>query len=118
MKIRKSKIHGSGVFADKKINKGEHFYKISMNKTSNSPKSHWARVGNKWVCDEKVLNFVNHSCEANTQISLDGTSLVALWDVEPGEEITCDYEATEIDGVQIKCNCGKSSCRGYFLREE
>jgi hypothetical protein len=36
--------------------------------------------------------------------------LVAMRDVEPGEELTTDYAMFDDDGV-MDCNCGRTSCR-------
>ena len=77
--------------------------------------------------------FMNHSCDPNT-FSTDETTdesggsykTVALRDIAPGTEITCDYDLFELDsrdkGIDI-CECGSSHCRGFahgflFLSEE
>jgi hypothetical protein len=67
--------------------------------------------------------FMNHSCEPNTYSadSYNGENggsykTVALRDISPGDEITCDYDLFELDsrdkGID-KCECGSSLCRGY-----
>lgn len=67
--------------------------------------------------------FMNHSCDPNTY-SADSVNneeggsykTVALKDISPGDEITCDYDLFELDsrdkGID-KCECGSSICRGY-----
>ena len=50
--------------------------------------------------------------------SMDGkrssaTTLVALRDIQAGEEITYDYSTADIDrAFEMKCRCGSSRCRG------
>ena len=65
-------------------------------------------------------SFQNHSCEPNT-VSVfynpdDKTEyrLVALTDIAPGDELTCDYETLGdyCETRVIPCRCGTPSCRG------
>ena len=43
---------------------------------------------------------------------------MALIDIEAGEEITCDYNETEVGGRRVDCACRGVNCRGYFLRKD
>jgi len=116
---RPSKIHGKGIFTTKPIKKGEVLYKVPIDKISSTSKPRYARINKgKWVSDPKVLNYINHSCDPNIKldISKEQPILVALKDIKPNQEITCEYNKTEIDGKKVKCNCNSSNCRGYFLR--
>ncbi len=68
--------------------------------------------------------LMNHSCDPST-LSTDvidqegkktvGYVQVAARDLEPGEEITCDYVLFDWDGDghQFHCQCGSSECYGY-----
>lgn len=117
---KKSKIHRFGIFTKKKIKKGEVFYKILINKTYKKPKDRCAYIGkNKWIYDNKVLNWINHSCNANTVLHIKRSLpiLIAKKNIEAGEEITCDYNLTEIGGTKVKCFCKTKNCGGYFLRK-
>ena len=68
---RKSKIHGKGIFTLKNIKKGKMFYSIPINKLSNLPRRRWAYIGKgKWIKDNKVLNWINHSCGANSKLNI------------------------------------------------
>jgi hypothetical protein len=116
--IRKSKIHGKGVFTTCPIKKKTGFYKVPLKKIFNEPRSKCAFIGkNRWVCDNKVLNWINHSCEANALLDLsnDPPILIATKDIHRGEEITCNYNKTEIGGVKVACNCASDKCKRYFL---
>lgn len=117
---KKSNINGIGIFTTKFLHKNIVFYEVPINFISNKPKSKCAYIGkNKWVLDENVLNYVNHSCEPNSILDISGQSkLIAKKDIEAGEEITVDYNETEKNGKRACCDCKSKNCRGYFLRLE
>ncbi len=118
---KRSNIHKIGVFAKSFIPKGSKFYMLPLGKILNAPKRGCAHVGNnKYLSDEIVLNWVNHSCDPNSRLDINSKEpcLVSLRDIKVGEEVTCDYSITEVMGTKVKCNCGKNNCRGYFLRKE
>lgn len=55
---------------------------------------------------------INHSCDPNAGIR-DGTHLVALRDLQAGQEIRYDYSTTmDEDHWELQCHCGASCCRG------
>ena len=59
---------------------------------------------------------VNHSCEPSCGFR-GQISMVALRDIEPGEQITFDYTMTDVERPEelwepMKCLCGTASCRG------
>ena len=77
-----------------------------------------------WI-DEKLHEqcmFFNHSCDANCGFKGEnGSQVVAIRDIEPGEELCCDYqcmgtEAGFFDG--LKCLCGSFKCRGTLRFDE
>jgi len=114
----KSVIDGTGVFTKILIPKGEIFYLIPMNEIFLKSASRLAYIGNsRYVNDDKVLNWINHSCDSNTKldISTDQPYLVSKRDIQPKEEILCDYSETEIMGSSVTCLCKSQNCRGYFL---
>jgi uncharacterized protein len=58
-------------------------------------------------------DMVNHSCEPNCGIA-GSVLVVAMRDIEPGEEITFDYamcDGTDYD--EFDCHCGAATCRGH-----
>ena len=120
MRKAKSKIHEIGIFSTEKISAAERFYEVPMEVIYSEPRSRCARIGDdKYVDDPEVLNYINHSCDPNTELEIDGVKvfLLAIKDITEADEITCDYNKTELDGKKTKCNCGSVNCRGYFLRE-
>jgi len=105
----KNNIHGFGIFTKRKIFQGEKFYTIPINKLKNRDSKRYAHIGNnQWANDSEVLNWVNHSCQPNTRldISVSQPVLIALTDIKPDEEITCDYNQTEPEPIKFECNCG------------
>lgn len=57
-------------------------------------------------------DFVNHCCEPNAGLS-GQISLVALRDIEPGEEVCFDYAMSDSSPYdEFDCECGAANCRG------
>ena len=116
---KQSEIHGKGIFASESIEKGQVFYNVPATFIYKNPASRHAYAGNgKYVCDEQVLNYVNHSCNPNSMFDSANLSLISLRDIPQGEEITVDYSLTEKNGSKVVCNCKSENCKGFFLRIE
>lgn len=113
---RKSKIDGHGVFAASNIKKGERFYSVPISIVYDRQMKRCARIGEgRYVCDERILNYVNHSCEPNSELRIEksGIFLRALVNIKKGEELTVDYEKTELKGIKRICNCHSKKCRKF-----
>lgn len=110
----KSKIHGSGIYTNQKINSGVNFYVI-RGKSLNFPKQNLARIGDSWI-DDPILNQINHSCISNSNIlkGQDEIYLRSIRNIKIGEEITVDYNTTEMGSKKIKCLCNSETCKKYF----
>jgi SET domain-containing protein len=59
---------------------------------------------------EGVMLFINHSCEPNVGFG-GNVVLVAMRDVEAGEELTTDYALFDDHDDAMDCACGTPSCR-------
>jgi len=76
----------------------------------------WPRTYNTTQTVSEPCMYFNHACDPNCGFqALDSSLVVAIRDIEPGEELTYDYqcmdtEATFYDGLE--CACGSSKCRG------
>lgn len=114
---RKSQIHGLGVFTTRPVLKGEKIYTISLDNVVSKPRQHLAQIGPNKFVDDPILNSVNHSCNpvAKLVIELHSSYLLTLKDIPQDNEITCDYNETEIGGKEVRCTCGEKNCRKYFL---
>ncbi|MFE9769587.1 SET domain-containing protein [Streptomyces sp. NPDC005808] len=62
--------------------------------------------------------LMNHSCEANVlDLGLDFG--LAVHDIAPGEEVTCDYATfVEDGGWSMECRCRSPRCRGSVTTEQ
>ena len=60
---------------------------------------------------EAVMLFLNHSCEPNVGFA-GNIVLVAMRDINPGEELTTDYALFDDYDGSMTCQCGTPSCRG------
>lgn len=57
-------------------------------------------------------DYVNHSCDPNLGLS-SSITLVAVRDIEPGEEVCFDYAMTDSTPYdEFTCGCGTAQCRG------
>jgi len=127
--IKKSGIQGKGIFAIKKINKGEivaikggHILSLEeFKKLDKIPKEFCLQIEDNFFIGPKTIDevknnaiFINHSCNPNAGFKGQIT-YIALRDIMPGEEITQDY-AMSFACIQayekMACNCGSKDCRG------
>ena len=116
--IKKSKIHGKGVFANRDFKKGEVVlrWKPKLLKESEIQKlpakeRHYVYKDKKgkYFLMQAPEKYVNHSCEANTIVK--NQCDVAIRHIKKGEEITSDY-GKEGSFVNFICKCGSKKCRG------
>ena len=63
-------------------------------------------------------NCFNHSCDPNAGLS-GQIGLVAMRDIESGEEITFDYAMCDTsDYDEFECACGSPNCRGRVTGQD
>jgi SET domain-containing protein len=60
--------------------------------------------------EEDPSNDGNHSCDPN--IASVDDEMIALRDIEAGEELTIDYTQYSPKIWSMKCNCGAKNCTG------
>ena len=64
------------------------------------------------ITENDTAEMVNHSCDPNAGI-LGQITLVALRDIDPGEEICFDYAMSDSNPYdEFNCLCGSPHCRG------
>ena len=138
--VRRSPVHGRGVFAVARISAGETIleYKgklISWAAAQRRYERSAAEDGHTFffdLDDGRVIDgaqggnsarWVNHSCEPNCEAEQRGSRVFfqALRDIEPGEELFIDYRLF-VEGrktLALKklyaCRCGAARCRGTML---
>ena len=125
LSINKSPIEGKGCFAVtpfKRMRKiaeytGERITDAEANQRAKRRKLRICAIDGRWSLDGSRggngTHYINHSCEPNAYMKiLYGHILfIALRAIEPGEEITIDYEST-LHSNKKRCICGAPSCRG------
>jgi len=138
--VKKSAIHGRGVFAATTIPKGTHIIEYVGERISHaeaalrySGEADSKRiillftVNRKTVIDAAVggndARFINHACAPNCEtVDEDGHIFIeAIRRIEPGEELTYDYHLslgarrTKKDEIAYQCRCGSRKCRGTMI---
>jgi SET domain-containing protein len=64
------------------------------------------------VIPQEPADFVNHCCDPNAGMS-GQIALVAIRDIQAGEEICYDYAMSDGSPYdEFECNCGAPNCRG------
>lgn len=141
IQVRKSGIHGKGVFALLPIAEGETIIEytgkvITWKQAQKLPPhipdepnhTFFFHIDDKHVIDGNdggsAARWINHACGPNCEADEtdDGRVFIkALRDIEPGEELNYDYGLI-VEGRQTKkaekefaCHCGTPECRGTML---
>ena len=120
LEVLRSSIHGLGVFLKKGVKKGGRVaylqgrvvYKHNKSKSDALANSSWVGLSKRtWVDPAYPFKYLNHSC--NPSASIKGkVTIVALKDMNPGDEVTLDYSTIEGDPLwEMKCGCGSKDCR-------
>ncbi len=64
------------------------------------------------VLDCSIGRYMNHSCNANV-LEHEGGFDIAVRDILPGEEVTCDYRQFYDPCEGFTCHCGQATCWGH-----
>ncbi len=129
LSIRKSKIHRYGVYAEERIpaNRkvieytGERLNRRETKRRGEGEYTYLFTLDKYWTLDGAFggsgAEIINHSCEANvvSRIMKGHIIYMSLRTIEPGEEITVDYNF-EYVGDRTSCSCGTNSCRTVMER--
>lgn len=125
----RSKTHEFGAFTPHPIRKGDIISVWDGPYAEKLPDSYDAKYflyvrPNKWLVGfggECAESFINHSCDPNAEVTWTGdiATLVAVRNIEPGEEITFDYGTVIPPGnnFTFRCNCGAVKCRKVIRAE-
>jgi SET domain-containing protein len=138
--VRRSRIHGNGVYAARRIRKGTRIVEYLGDRISHEQAD--ARYEAKgqddghtflFVASDRVVidagvggneaRFINHSCDPNceTVIEDERVFIEAIRTIQPGEELGYEYGLTweSTDDPQelanYACRCGAAKCRGTML---
>lgn len=123
-KLEDLSLRGKGVFATERIFKdelvamwgGQIYSREQFNSLTEDFRNYILQIdtdlfigpSNESSVDD--AEFFNHSCDPNCGIR-GQIALVAMRDIEPGEELTFDYSMAEDYDQQFDCHCGATDCR-------
>lgn len=138
--VRRSPIHGLGVFAGVDIAKGERVIEYKARKITWAQADRWYAddeskpshtflftLDDKYVLDGNKdgnsARWINHSCKPNCESDVvDGRIWIeALRNIKAGEELNYDYNITldaphtPAEKRRWSCRCGSANCRGTLL---
>jgi uncharacterized protein len=140
IEVRRSSVHGRGVFAARAIPKGARIIEYAGERVSHEEADR--RYDDKdpndnhtflFIVDRHIVidagvdgneaRYINHSCDPNCESVIEGKRVYieALRRIEPGEELAYDYQIQrekddppDVDEV-FACHCGAKRCRGTML---
>jgi SET domain-containing protein len=140
MRLRRSRVHGRGAFALRRIRKGTRIIEYLGDRISHrqadvryEDKSERDNHTFLFIVDRGVVidggvngndaRFINHSCDPNCESVIDDRRVFieAIRTIRPGEELTYDYQIgrdrndpPDVDEIYA-CRCGAEGCRGSML---
>ena len=142
IQVRRSGVHGKGVFALAALARGEQIieYKGEVISWPEALKRHphdpsdpdhtfYFHIDDGNVIDAKyggnAARWINHACDPNCESDVDEENhrvfIKALRKIKPGEELFYDYGLvldepyTKKVKKQFACRCGARDCRGTML---
>jgi len=139
-KVRRSRVHGLGVFAARRIRKGTRVVEYLGERVSHKEADR--RYEEKttddnhtflFIVDRSIVidagtdgndaRFINHGCEPNCESVTEERRVFieAIRTIQPGDELKYDYsigrdkdDPPDVDEV-FACRCGAEACRGTML---
>lgn len=120
VEVREGKC-GAGVYASRQFLPGELVIEVAGQLLSQKSYegSHFVmELDDRWYLEPAIpAAFLNHSCSPNCellQITRYTLGLIAICNIEPGTEITFDYQWPAQKWVP-RCRCGAPNCRGWVV---
>lgn len=142
VEVRKSGIHGSGLFAKRRIPKGTRIMEYVGDKITKAESERRSDLqyeqgrasgdgtvyvfilNDRYDIDGNVpgndAKYANHSCDPNayTEIVKNRVWMIAEREIRKGEEIVYDYQFDLSYWEQHPCRCGAKRCLGYIVGED
>lgn len=108
----KSSIEHSGVFALHSFEPGETITFLEGVEVEQRTRIS-IEVEGRHIDPTGGLEFLNHSCDANSFVN-NSRYLIASKHIDEGDEITINYKETEKElCCPFQCNCGSPNCMGW-----
>jgi SET domain-containing protein len=141
LRVRRSRVHGRGVFALRRIRKGARIIEYLGDRVSHREADlryeHKPQTDNHtflFIVDRGVVidggsengndaRYINHSCDPNCESVIDDRRVFieAVRTIQAGDELTYDYQIgrdkedpPNVDDI-FACRCGAGNCRGSML---
>ncbi|HTT07144.1 MAG TPA: SET domain-containing protein-lysine N-methyltransferase [Steroidobacteraceae bacterium] len=140
LEVRASALHGKGVFARRRIRKGTRIIeylgdRVSHREADRRYETKTTDDGHTFlfIVDRGIVidggnngndaRFINHGCDPNCESAIEDRRVFieALRTIQPGEELTYDYQIgrdktdpPNVDEI-FACRCGAATCRGSML---
>jgi len=118
--IKESGSFGRGLFATQLMKNGERILEFTgpiisleeaLQKTPDKLSCPLQIGPTKYIDIQEPGVLANHSCSPNAGVQND-RFLVAIQDIQPGQEIFYDYSTTmDEDNWTLECKCGNPNCR-------
>ena len=140
VRVRRSRVHGQGVFARRRIRKGTRIIEYLGDRVSHKEADR--RYEDKTTADNHTFlfivdrgvvidathngndaRFINHGCDPNCESVIEDRRVFieAVRTIQPGEELCYDYQIgrdkddpPDVDEI-FACRCGADECRGSML---
>ena len=141
-KVKRSKIHGAGIFSTETIKKGTKIIEYIGEKVSKKEgDNRSAKRIKKYLKSKKTgsvyifeLNkkfdidgsplynkarYINHSCRPNCEVDIINNRIwiISIKKIKKNEELFYDY-GYEFDKRDHECKCGSSNCIGYIISSD
>ncbi len=140
IEVRQSGIHGTGVFALRRIRAGTRIIEYTGERVSHAEADRRYETKDErdnhtflFIVDGRIVvdagiggneaRFINHSCSPNCETVIEQRRIYidAVRTIESGEELSYDYqiqrEASDPPNIDeiYGCRCGAAGCRGTML---
>jgi SET domain-containing protein len=140
LRVRRSRVHGRGVFAARKIRKGTRVVEYLGDRITHKEADRRYEAKEEgdnhtflFIVDRGVIidagvkgndaRFINHGCDPNCESVIEDRRVFieAIRTIQPGDELNYDYQIgrdkddpPNVDEI-FACRCGAASCRGTML---
>ena len=144
-KLKKSKVHGSGLFATQNIKKGTRIIEYVGEKVKRKEGNRRSAERIKKYLNSKqtgsvyifelnrnydidgspnynTARYINHSCNPNCEVDIvkNRIWIISIKNIKKGSEFNYDYgyEFDEDDYTDHICKCGSPKCIGYIISKD
>ncbi len=105
-----------GVYAVNFYKEGEIVMDLSMGDVSPMRDLRTIELSSRHI-DHPFGRYVNHHCDPSCYIDQTRELMIALIDINIGDEITFDYSLNESTiAAPFECSCGASHCKGVISK--